>query len=323
MSQEFLDILIKWANLNVNYVSNYNDEFSFHQLADHLISDGVDILHPSLIQNFYEITKMTWGVWFTGTKQINYLLAKGANPTTLLNNLWKSEPVYIDKYPEYCLIRQLLQAGAKLDSQVLLMKYICNPWEFTPKMDVILCPLAYDLTYDRVKKMVADMFQEPNRYILDFLISQGLNPNIYNGDILKRSINDYLCLMCLAIHSPPVFFERYTVNSMEEEDVMKLSLMTLIILMKHMSFKYIARAYVYIDTIQPKHANYNMENIYITPYRDHIKTLIQVIRPNVLHLRTWASLIIQRAWRKANTNPDYYLCKQRLQKEFADLNGDA
>lgn len=340
MVQSLLRVLLKWVDYNRTF--DLTDDFYAGDIdcsielplitkADKLIANRhvwVDIHKPYFIQTFYEITKKKCGVWYNGVKQLKYLLVKGADPTTLLLNLWHSEPTYIKQYPEkYCLIRVLLKAGAQLDNSALLFKYICNPWEFYTKINVITRILLKDqvddltlpLTHNIVISLVQEMFIYTNEYLLDFMISHGVDPNIFDGEALKRSMNDYLCLMGLATLSPPVRFRHHVINFLDEKDYKVLSIITLIILVKRMAFKHIVRAYAYSYTIQPRHANYDMKGICVESFRQNIRVIIDVARPHVTHLRLWAVLLIQRSWRRANMNPNYEVCQRRLLREFLNL----
>ncbi len=326
INDAFVNVLVDWGishSLEGTRADEYLD-FLFEKVALQIIKDGINLNDPQIIQNLYINARICSDYWYIPVNEVKFILANGGNPSILLKNLWEIDPMYShDLIHNYqCELSVLIEAGAKLNSDKFIKHYVCNSWESSYKMDrVQLDPLIDDMTFETISNSIKSMFTETDdKFTLEYMISQGLDPNIQNGRALTQAINDYILFIGTAKYDDNLILERETFSIYEESNIYKLQWLTVCILIKYCKFSCVLRAYNIIDSMIPYHPYYewNNPNGY-NEHKNHIKTAIEFIRPCVIDKRIWAAMTIQRAWRNAISNPRYTLCATRLNNEFNAL----
>jgi hypothetical protein len=324
VNKVLFEVLTDWAlNHSTRLPPNLQKEHEYKLMADELVTKrNADVNDPRLIRGLYKQVRALTDHWYYPVKEIEYLLSMGGNAATMLSHLWALSPAFtLERFHDYkCEISVLLEAAniKVLNSHQhhLIFTYVTCPWESNYKMDFILDPCVDDMTHDSIANSIQTMFKQfvkPNTYLLEYLIDKGVDPNGNNGQCLRYAILDYINLH--AQYPDLGFYRRYVMYRRCEQDVnshydesncYKLSWLVVIILIKRCAFEHVISVA-------------NMVDETVTRYHEHIKTLINILRPNVGYKREWAARCIQSAWRRAISNPQYTICKNRLQKEFDSL----
>lgn len=334
----FIQVLLDWGRSHSFQPIDQFYEFFYEHLAIKLIEMGIDLNTPVIIQELYTRMREFLGEWYYPLQELKFLIKYGADPSKLLENLWEAEPLLGSNNLFYreSEISILVDSGAIVNNPKFLMKYICNPWEHHLKTyRGILDPLVDDMFQEDIELSLNYMFNndrdESDYFLLEYMILKGLDPNIQNGKALKRIITDYIFYIGLANGLVEYIFDdtksydpielwRDIHTGYEEDSLYKLNWMTLCIMIKYCSFRNILNAYSYVDTIMPFHCEWGVLVKCSQEYRDNVKSVIEYLRPCVIYKRQWAALVIQRAWRKAISNPKYTMCVKRLNMEFEILS---
>jgi len=312
-------------------VSNKEEQL---EVARRLIWDhAIDLNHPEIIQKLYTKSRSTYEHCLYPVEEIKLLLQCGANPTKLLVSLWKKHPLlnmkdFLDflngttKTCE-CEVSVLVDGGANLKSreaEVMLADYIAYPWESAYKS--IVNPtfgIMDDYIIRKMFKAIEEAAASSDPYTLDYMISNGLDPNQEDGYYLLAAISNYLFLMGQTLKD--VFLYRNNMSVFEELNMYKLSLLTVCIMIRRCAFKYVQRAYMYCESIDPM-VESDLGLGHAPPsqaQRNQVKMIIDVFRPCVPIKRDWAARVIQRGWRRANCDPTYAVCCKRIYREFEEI----